>query len=250
MQESMEKEGQELAKASFGPTILLAIGKAYEGQAAIHLGGFFQGSLVSLKQEGHSIKSKVPSLPHTPAQTLTLTASHSCTHVVCRLLHQMSNVGHDLCHTHLDRHTYHASITAAHCCTGLAYLTCLMLSSLLGQAAYSEALVSSQQDRRQSVRLPSTDTVESSFLPHQDPKPLTKTQKPRPKRGDNSKQEMKKHPSKPQTMSQHLDQDLKPPRWPERSFVGGTGASGADGAQGVSGAAEAGADGQGPEAAF
>ena len=61
----MEKEGQELAKASFGPTILLAIGKAYEGQAAIHLGGFFQGSLVSLKQEGHSIKSKVPFASHT-----------------------------------------------------------------------------------------------------------------------------------------------------------------------------------------
>ena len=55
----MEKEGQHLAKASFGPTILLSIGKAYERQAAIHLGGFFQGSLVSLKQEGHSIKSKV-----------------------------------------------------------------------------------------------------------------------------------------------------------------------------------------------
>ena len=55
----MEQEGQQLAKASFGPTILLSIGKAYERQAAIHLGGFFQGSLVSLKQEGHSIKSKV-----------------------------------------------------------------------------------------------------------------------------------------------------------------------------------------------
>ena len=62
----MEKEGQELAKASFGPTILLAIGKAYEGQAAIHLGGFFQGSLVSLKQEGHSIKSKVKPIPLHP----------------------------------------------------------------------------------------------------------------------------------------------------------------------------------------
>ncbi|KAL3131275.1 hypothetical protein ABBQ38_000570 [Trebouxia sp. C0009 RCD-2024] len=57
--ESMEEEGRNLAKASFGPTILLAIGKAYEGQAAIYLGGFFQGSLVSLRQEGHSIKSKV-----------------------------------------------------------------------------------------------------------------------------------------------------------------------------------------------
>lgn len=58
----MEEEGHNLAKASFGPTILLAIGKAYEGQAAIYLGGFFQGSLVSLRQEGHSIKSKVPLL--------------------------------------------------------------------------------------------------------------------------------------------------------------------------------------------
>ena len=59
MQESMAQEGQELAKASFGPTILLAIGKAYEGQAAIYLGGYIQGGLASLKQEGQSIKSKV-----------------------------------------------------------------------------------------------------------------------------------------------------------------------------------------------
>lgn len=70
----MEQEGQQLAKASFGPTILLSIGKAYERQAAIHLGGFFQGSLVSLKQEGHSIKSKV------------LFASHLCTPTVPQLV--------------------------------------------------------------------------------------------------------------------------------------------------------------------
>lgn len=55
----MAQEGTELAKASFGPTILLAIGKAYEGQAAIYLGGYFQGGLASLRQEGQSIKSKV-----------------------------------------------------------------------------------------------------------------------------------------------------------------------------------------------
>jgi len=59
LQESMAQEGQELAKASFGPTILLAIGKAYEGQAAIYLGGFIQGGLASIRQEGQSIKSKV-----------------------------------------------------------------------------------------------------------------------------------------------------------------------------------------------
>ncbi|KAL0047294.1 hypothetical protein WJX82_000088 [Trebouxia sp. C0006] len=57
--ESMAQEGQELAKASFGPTILLAIGKAYEGQAAIYLGGFIQGGLASIRQEGQSITSKV-----------------------------------------------------------------------------------------------------------------------------------------------------------------------------------------------
>ncbi len=55
----MAQEGQELAKASFGPTILLAIGNAYEGQAAIYLGGFIQGGLASIRQEGQSIKSKV-----------------------------------------------------------------------------------------------------------------------------------------------------------------------------------------------
>ena len=73
LQESMKMEGQHLAKASFGPTILLSIGKAYERQAAIHLGGFFQGSLVSLKQEGHSIKSKVPLL-----FTAACTPGHCC----------------------------------------------------------------------------------------------------------------------------------------------------------------------------
>lgn len=73
----MEEEGRNLAKASFGPTILLAIGKAYEGQAAIYLGGFFQGSLVSLRQEGHSIKSKVPLLPCCSHSLLSLSL-HLC----------------------------------------------------------------------------------------------------------------------------------------------------------------------------
>lgn len=59
VQESMAQEGVELAKASFGPTILLAIGKAYEGQAAIYLGGFFQGGLISLRQDAQGLKSKV-----------------------------------------------------------------------------------------------------------------------------------------------------------------------------------------------
>ena len=54
----MAQEGKELAKASFGTTILLAIGKAYEGQASIYLGGFFQGGLLSLRQDTQSLKSK------------------------------------------------------------------------------------------------------------------------------------------------------------------------------------------------
>lgn len=54
----MAQEGRELAKASFGSTILLAIGKAYEGQASIYLGGFFQGGLLSLRQDTQSLKSK------------------------------------------------------------------------------------------------------------------------------------------------------------------------------------------------
>lgn len=57
--ESMAQEGAELAKASFGTTILLAIGKAYESQANIYLGGFIQGGLASIRQEGQSIKAKV-----------------------------------------------------------------------------------------------------------------------------------------------------------------------------------------------
>ena len=55
----MAQEGAELAKASFGTTILLAIGKAYESQANIYLGGFIQGGLASIRQEGQSIKAKV-----------------------------------------------------------------------------------------------------------------------------------------------------------------------------------------------
>ena len=68
VQESMAQEGQELAKASFGPTILMTIGKAYEAQAAIYLGGFIQGGIASFKQETHSIKSKVTPEPVTEFQ--------------------------------------------------------------------------------------------------------------------------------------------------------------------------------------
>lgn len=59
----MAQEGVELAKASFGPTILLAIGKAYEGQASIYLGGFFQGGFLSLRQDTQSLRSKASTSP-------------------------------------------------------------------------------------------------------------------------------------------------------------------------------------------
>lgn len=72
MQESMAQEGKELAKASFGTTILLAIGKTYEGQASIYLGGFFQGGFLSLRQDTQSLKSKASILDGFQPMCITL----------------------------------------------------------------------------------------------------------------------------------------------------------------------------------
>ena len=56
--ESMVAEALELVKASYGETMLHAIGKAYEVQAKIYLGGVLDGSLAALKAQGQSIKSQ------------------------------------------------------------------------------------------------------------------------------------------------------------------------------------------------
>ena len=45
-------EAAELATASFGDVMLKSIGKVYESQAEIYLGGFFEGNLAALRWAG------------------------------------------------------------------------------------------------------------------------------------------------------------------------------------------------------
>lgn len=57
---SMEAEAQDLAGVSggFGHSMLRTVGKVYETQASIELGGMFEGGLVALRAQGRSIKSQ------------------------------------------------------------------------------------------------------------------------------------------------------------------------------------------------
>ena len=48
----MAVEAAELATASCGDVMLKAIGKVYESQAEIYLGGFFEGNLAALRWAG------------------------------------------------------------------------------------------------------------------------------------------------------------------------------------------------------
>jgi curved DNA-binding protein CbpA len=56
--QSMTAEAQELVVLSYGEQMLKAIGKAYETQALIELGGMFEGGLVALRAQGRNIKSQ------------------------------------------------------------------------------------------------------------------------------------------------------------------------------------------------
>lgn len=58
--QSMEAEAQDLAGVSggFGHSMLRTVGKVYETQASIELGGMFEGGLVALRAQGRSIKSQ------------------------------------------------------------------------------------------------------------------------------------------------------------------------------------------------
>jgi curved DNA-binding protein CbpA len=56
--QSMAAEAQELVVLSYGEQMLKAIGKAYETQALIELGGMFEGGLVALRAQGSTIKSQ------------------------------------------------------------------------------------------------------------------------------------------------------------------------------------------------
>lgn len=56
--QSMTAEAQELVVLSYGGHMLNAIGKAYETQASIELGGMFEGGLVALRAQGRNIKSQ------------------------------------------------------------------------------------------------------------------------------------------------------------------------------------------------
>jgi curved DNA-binding protein CbpA len=55
---SMKEEANTLASASFGETMLRTVGRVYEVQARIQLGGMLEGGFVALKAQGRSIKSQ------------------------------------------------------------------------------------------------------------------------------------------------------------------------------------------------
>ena len=52
----MHLEAQRLVKASFGETMLHTIGKVYEQQANIYLGGFFGGIAAKWKATNENFK--------------------------------------------------------------------------------------------------------------------------------------------------------------------------------------------------
>lgn len=56
--DSMAKEAEGLAGAPYGEKMLYTIGRTYEVQASIHLGGVLDGSFAALKAQGRSIKSQ------------------------------------------------------------------------------------------------------------------------------------------------------------------------------------------------
>ena len=55
---AMEQEARQLATVSYGQPMLKAIGKVYETQAQIELGGMFEGSFLALRAQGRNIKSQ------------------------------------------------------------------------------------------------------------------------------------------------------------------------------------------------
>lgn len=55
---SMTEEAQKLATASFGEVMLITIGKVYEQQADIAMGGFFDGIAARWRQQGDAMKSQ------------------------------------------------------------------------------------------------------------------------------------------------------------------------------------------------
>lgn len=56
LQLAMTAEAQKLAAASFGETMLHALGKVYEIQSDIALGNIFQGAMAKMRLQGDSIR--------------------------------------------------------------------------------------------------------------------------------------------------------------------------------------------------
>ncbi len=52
----MQAEAEKLAKASFGETLLHALGRAYDNHASVALGNVFTGAAAKLRQHGDSIR--------------------------------------------------------------------------------------------------------------------------------------------------------------------------------------------------
>lgn len=56
VQHTQRLEAQRLVRASFGETMLHCVGKVYEIQADIYLGGLFDGTWARVQQSRESIK--------------------------------------------------------------------------------------------------------------------------------------------------------------------------------------------------
>lgn len=53
----MAAEAEDLAKASYGVTMLEVIGRMYVGQAQASLGSWFTGGIAAMQQKGQSIQT-------------------------------------------------------------------------------------------------------------------------------------------------------------------------------------------------
>lgn len=56
LQLAMTAEAEKLVGASFGETMLHALGKVYESQSDIALGNIFQGAMAKMRLQGDSIR--------------------------------------------------------------------------------------------------------------------------------------------------------------------------------------------------
>lgn len=59
LQMAQQQEAQTLVAASFGDTMLHAIGTIYQSQADVHLGNFFEGTFAKMKSSSTMVRSSM-----------------------------------------------------------------------------------------------------------------------------------------------------------------------------------------------